>query len=398
MGKIIINLLLAAILAVSPAEASIRLTPQEEQVAGKGQLLLEQVAYLPDVPALSLMQQNLMRFNKDRLQPYKTDNVRGLHPVHMMLTNKKFVNAYCLAGGHVFLSDAMTVAFLARSYDPVTGETSGMQKRLNDGFELYGHSALAAAMAHEFSHWERNQLQGMVDILIPYLNAAGKQVVYGKLVSGDGAGFIRELTAIAGTRGIKAIREFSYHEEMQADQGAMQLLDNSDVYSPGSLIMVTSRMKDAGQGKDTLMPHPPNAVRQKAVREHIKELSGGRVLLDEASRLRLDGKLFMKTGYLPARADVTAQDRTIFAAGQLAKCIRYQMQTVLPMSTDREYAAAGQMVPLLAVNKQDTFHRTVLDKFAVTQAEARLICEGKGHNKTMEQRAAREITSFLQGR
>ena len=98
MGKIIINLLLAAILAVSPAEASIRLTPQEEQVAGKGQLLLEQVAYLPDVPALSLMQQNLMRFNKDRLQPYKTDNVRGLHPVHMMLTNKKFVNAYCLAG------------------------------------------------------------------------------------------------------------------------------------------------------------------------------------------------------------------------------------------------------------------------------------------------------------
>lgn len=381
---------IASVIAAS-ASAAVQLTPQEEQVAGQGHIRITGAAYLPESPALSKIQANIVKANSGRLRMYTSDSSRGLHSVHLLLTDNKKVNAYSIAGGHIFISDAMTVAFMAKSFNPDTGSPSGMQKKLGNGYEFYGHSALAAAMAHEFCHWERNFLQGEINVLMPHIDAAGEKAVYGLLQRGDGAGFMRELDSIAKARALKPVQQYVYKEELAADKGAMEYLSNSDIYSPGSILTLVTRLKETKIEK-SLTPHPDTAARAKQAAEYIAKESGGRITLDADGRMRLDGKLFMGNGYMPERNDVTAYDRTVFVAGQLAKCVRRNAKSVIPMATEKEYSLSGSMVPLLAVNEADTRYRFVIDKFAVPFADAYSITDGK----SAEHKAAKEIVRFLQ--
>jgi len=42
-----------------------------------------------------------------------------------------------VAGGHIFVSDAMVKAFMARNFNPNTGNVSGLEKPLGNGYEVY---------------------------------------------------------------------------------------------------------------------------------------------------------------------------------------------------------------------------------------------------------------------
>lgn len=387
----------AAMLFADTAEAGIRLTPVQEQQVGRGQIYGAGVAYLDVSPALTLIQDTLIHWNADRLVPYKDDNHRGLRPPHLLVTNRSRVSAYSLPGGHIFVSDALVTAFLAREFDPYTGIPSGMQKenQFGNGCEIYGHSALAAVLAHEASHWERNFLQQETNTILTHIDAEQEDELRRKLLAQDGKGYNDKLDELGFTSKVfPSVKQFMYEEELAADRGGMELLDSTDVYSPGSLMTVVSRLRDAVDAPGKIV-HPTASARKKQLIEHIRELSHGRVQLDENGRMKLDGRLFLGSGYLPARADVSAYDRTAYVAGQLAKSIHYQARHLMTLDDDHTISRSGNMIPLVAVCDAEPGRRFLIDKFALSKSQARILAAGQNAGHGLEGKAAQEIADFL---
>lgn len=385
--------------AVAPAaEAKIQLTPWQEQQVGRGQINSSGAAYLDFSPELNLIHESLMKWNKDRLVPYKNDNIRGLRSPHLLITNRSKVNAYSLPGGHIFVSDALVIAFLSKEFDPNTGIPTGEQKerQFGNGYEVYGHSAIAAALAHEYSHWERNFLQQETDTIVSHISDSQERDLKTKLQAGDGRGYNAKLDELGfSDRLFPAVKKFMYDEELKADRGAMEYLDNTDIYSPGSLMMVVSRMRDPKPTAGKKIDHPSAKVRKQQVIEHIKKLSHGRVQIDEQGRMMLDGKLFVGNGYMPARSDVSQYDRTTYVAGQLAKSVHYKAKRIVPMDDAHSISKSHNMVPIMAVCETDNSRRYVIDKFAISAYEAQALAAGKNKGSSAENKAARELVRFL---
>ncbi len=381
------------------AEARIILTPQQEQQVGWGQITYANVAYQDTNLKLKIIQDSLIRWNKDKLTAYTNDNSRGLRNPHLLVTNRSKVNAYSLPGGHIFLSDALITAFMSVKFDPNTGVPTGAQKEneFGNGYELYGHSAIAATIAHEDSHWVRNFLQKETDTITSMIGDRQENDLKLKLQVGDGRGFSNKLDELGFTNKVfPKVKKFVYDEEIAADKMALELLDNTDAYSPGSLMTVVTRMKDPVDKPDTL-PHPKAIVRKQLVVEHINRISHGRVQLDEDGRMMLDGKLFMGTGYLPARQDVTEYDRTVYVAGQLAKCIHNNAKELVPMVDSHAINRSKGMIPVVAVNRA-TRKRFVVDKFNISEYDMSKLVTGQHSSSSAENSAVREIQKFLHHR
>ncbi len=377
-------------------EARISLTPAQEQQIGWGQINSSAVAYQNTNPYLDEIQSYIIRCNRDKLTEYTNDDARGLRSPHLLVTNRSQVSAYSLAGGHIFLSDALVVAFLSREFDPNTGVPTGQQKEKEFGnsYEIYGHSALAAAIAHEDAHWERNFIQRETDAIVSRISSSEEAALKMKLQVGDGRGYNSELDRLGFTDKVfPTVKDFVYTEELEADKRAMEYLDNTEAYSPGSFMTVVSRLRDGKEAEKTIV-HPTASVRGKLVSEHIKRLSGGRVQLDEQGRMKLDGKLFMGSGYLPARSDVTAFDRTVYVAGQLAKCVHNKATRVSPMTDDISISQSRGMIPVAMVNS--TMNRYIIDKFDISEYDAQALAAGRNEGHSAENKAAREIVRFLQ--
>lgn len=350
----------ALMLLAALAEARIAISPAQEQVAGEGQIRNAGAAYIKEYPPLQIIQDTIIKWNKSRLTIFSDINRRGLHPVHLLITKNSRVNAFSVAGGHIFVSDAMTKAFMARNFDPNTGKTSGMEKPLGNGYEIYGHSALAAVLAHEYSHWEGNYLQQEADLVVSYLNGPGEGVLAGKLERGDGQSFMREMEHIASLPKVQpSVTAFFQKEEARADSGAMDLLDRTDVYSPGSLMTVASRLLDTNGLSDA--KHPGSAARKAAAAAHIRKLSGGRVEIGIDGKMKLDGKLFLGTGFMPSRSDVDSFDRTAYVAGQLAKCVHEGISQVVFVDDENSLQLSGGMPLMIARGNGDV--RFLVDKF-----------------------------------
>ena len=105
----------------------------------------------------------------------------------------------------------------------------------------------------------------------------------------------------------------SVSTEARADDTGMDLLNNVPEYSIGSFLWVRDATPDR--------KHPTAQASVNQVIKKIKDLSGGRVILDKNGRLTFDGKIFMKTGYMSAKNDELSQKRTEYLAGQIASCI-----------------------------------------------------------------------------
>ena len=114
---------------------------------------------------------------------------------------------------------------------------------------------------------------------------------------------------------------------------------------------------------------------------HIKNLSGGRVVVDMDGRMRLDGKLFQGTGFMPSRNDVDSFDRTAYVAGQLAKCVREGASQVTFIDDEDSLQKSGGMPLMIARGNGST--RFLVDKF-------------DGSRK--DEAARKEIESFLKKR
>ena len=384
--------------AVPSAEARITLTPEQEQQIGWGKINRAPIAYQRSNSVLATIQDTLIRANKDRLVAYTDDQHRGLRDPHLLVTNRSIVNAYSVPGGHIFVSDALIPAFLSYQFDPATGVCSGAQKEGQFGnlYELYGHSAIAAAIAHEDVHWERNFLQREVNLIASLINRPVEDDLKLKLKVADGQGFDRELDTIGlMDENYQKTKDFVYQEEYDADKNALTLLDNTESFSPGSLMTIATRMYDKeGVGKKSL-PHPKAEVRRQIAIDHIKKISHGRVELDQQGRMKLDGKLFMGKGYLPARDDVTAYDRTSYVAGELAKSVSFGANHITAATDSNAYRQSGGMYLVTAVNRSTNKH-IVIDKFDISQYDASALESGKESSHSDEMKAAKEIKKFLE--
>ena len=111
--------------------------------------------------------------------------------------------------------------------------------------------------------------------------------------------------------------------EYAADEEAWALLESVPEYSIGSQLTDNLLRK---QGKYAFeLNNTKSASDDKrigAIIGHISKISGGRVKIDEACRLTVDGRPFMGTGYVPASDDATKEERTAYLAGQIASCMK----------------------------------------------------------------------------
>ena len=394
---------LAILPAEIPAEAHIVLTPMQEQQIGWGEIYHAPIAYQRTTPALALLQETLMQANPGKLPLYTDDNHRGLRYPHLMITNRTRVNAREIPGGHVFISDALIAAFLSYGFDPQTGRTSGMQKERDFGnmYEFYGHSAIATAIAHEDAHWMRHFLQRETDLMTSLITRQQENDLRVKILAGDGSGFNSLFNALGySDKLFPKVSEFIYKEEYEADREAMELLDNTDSLSPGSLFTVVARLREADPAqakKEKETVHPPASVRRQVAIDHIRKISHGRVELMQDGRMKLDGKLFMGSGYLPKRDDVSAFDRTVFVAGELAKCVKYGATRFDVIDDDYSYKQSGRMYPIKAVNDSTRKH-IFIDKLDVSQRDAAALKNGDPSGHAAEMKVAKAIKKFLESK
>ncbi len=124
---VLASAILAAALGLGTAEARILVSSMEEQIIGRGQVVVAHVPYIKH-RTMERIQSDLISDNPKRLRPCSDPKRRGLQPPNMAYTNLKTVNGYYMAGGNVFLTDGLLYAFLSRDFSPETGRASGMDK------------------------------------------------------------------------------------------------------------------------------------------------------------------------------------------------------------------------------------------------------------------------------
>ena len=400
------SFLLSALLAVSvfagvqqPAEARIVLTPLQEQQVGWGKINQAGAVYQQDNQILGKIQDDLIRANKGRLVAYKDDNHRGIRTPHLLITNRTLSNAFSVPGGHIFITDAMIASFLSVRFNPDTGGCLGMQKEREFGnfYELYGHSAIAMALAHEDVHWERFFLQRETDAITSLCSTEQENDLKLKIKVADGAGFNRKLDELGfSDEMFPKIKKFVCQEEYEADKAGLTLLDNTETYSPGSLITVVSRLReDAFDPNPKTLVHPSKEARIQLAIDHIRELSHGRVEVGQDGKMKLDGKLFMGIGFLPGRQDVMGIDRTVYVAGQLAKSVKFGANRLEVLDDSYSHSQAKGMYPIVAVNDK-THKRILIDKLDISQYDASVLTTDKECGHSAEMKAAKELRKFIE--
>ena len=131
--------------------------------------------------------------------------------------------------------------------------------------------------------------------------------------------------------------------ELRTDEDGMRLLDKVPEYSIGSFVSNLFHERRLSYVSDDKDRHPTWKQYQDADRAYIEKISKGRVKLDEDSRLTLDGKLFMGTGYMPSSEYSDYRERTAYLAGQIASCIQRGIwkRTNLAHNRESRFFAGG---------------------------------------------------------
>lgn len=318
--KIVASLVLANVMLFSspPGFAKpITMTPQQEyesattSIRGLGWPMRE-------IEPLDAVLNELVIFNSDKLRKYTDGKQRGIPNIYV--TYKNVNNSYTVVGGSIIVSNDFLNTLLYN-------RAKGYPEKIDD-VPAYSQSAAAAVVAHECSHWYRND--SLRDLNLIFANDETKQreaqkyINEGKYISL----FQMENNLIknASQSTLEAYRRASILKEDRADIDGMDFLNNHPVLSVGGMALFMNCVKENElnkNGKD-INDHRSLNERYDVSIDYIRKLSNGRVEIRN-DLLYLDGQKFMGTGRLPARRDVTAYDRTIYVAGQLASAINHNL-------------------------------------------------------------------------
>ena len=200
---------------------------------------------------------------------------------------------------------------------------------------------------------------------------------------------------------LEAYRRSSILKEDRADIDGMDFLNNHPVLSVVGMALFLNCAKDDGlnkNGKDA-NEHRSLNERYNVAIDYIRKLSNGRVEIRN-DLLYLDGQKFMSTGRLPARRDVTAYDRTIYVAGQLASAINHNLSAKSGSITFK-----GEYIENLYRTKKMTYFVVepagaekpffVMDFVPIEINRLNAILERRVQPQNDEERVVVEIMNFL---
>ena len=263
--------------APSQAEAKMASPEQERKWAKKAQeddakkYRIEQSE--PGSP-LRHIQDQLIKYNSDRLNYDDGKHDRWLEPVWLGFGD--IPTTGWSQGGYVMIPNQTVM--LANGRQGVLNH----QENVNNDYNIYNNSNIAATLAHEFAHFANND--------------ARKRSVE------------KSSTSIAC--------------ELKADATAREFMANVPEYSMLSNMSNYSLNWNGYDKELGYQTHPSDQERFQAFLDDLKKASNGRVSLDKEYHLIVDGELFMGTGYMQTTEDASEQVRTIYLAGQIATCIQ----------------------------------------------------------------------------
>ena len=320
-NKIIIaSLALAGTLLFSSSPSfakEVTMTPQQEYEAAKTSI--RGLGWpMNELKPLDGVLNELILFNADKLRRYTDGKQRGIPNIYV--TYKNVNNSYTVVGGSIIISNDFLNTLLYN-------RAKGYPEHIND-VPAYRQSASSAVVAHECSHWYRNDNLNDLNLILSNNEAkqreAQKYINEGKYIS-----LFRlenDMIKNANQSTLEAYRRSSILKEDRADIDGMDFLNNHPVLSVGGMALFLNCAKDDGLNKNgkEVNEHRTLNERYSVAIDYIRNLSNGRVEIRN-DLLYLDGQKFMGTGHLPARRDVTAYDRTLYVAGQLASAINHNL-------------------------------------------------------------------------
>lgn len=251
----------------------------------------------------------LNRFDDGKHKRYLSDVKISTEPV---------VNGFSFPGGFTYLTKDL-IEMIDTIRDDGYGDLDHLRNH-KDIVNVYNKGTIAFVMAHEFGHFanedylRKTDKQMTTDMLFAAFGGTGD--VNQSMIEDQAHSLITELNT----------KQMSLRTEEQADAKGLDFIENIPQWGTGNAAIFFHRLwaleSREKTGKDTSNPHSSTELRLQRVFDKMKEDSNGRVEIKH-DRLFVDGKLFMGTGLLPAKEDVTAQDRTYYVAGQLATAIKH---------------------------------------------------------------------------
>lgn len=306
------------------AEAHFLSSAQEKEIGNQAVADFMNEYQVEHSPLLEHIQKRIMLFNSDKLWMYGTPGKkRGLEPVLMAKLDS--ANAISYGGGQIFINEGML--------DHLASKTSGAfsynkneqtpWKKSN----IYQMSALAAVMAHEMGHWEKEDMLDNFDRDILLRGLASVFV------------FVNPWAALGVPVGANLINEFctrqmSFDSERAADEKAMEYAMYVPEYSVGGEAMVEYREYNyktmrgiEDKVTNWLHPHSKAAKRLERAIRKIEELSLGFVKYGNNFDLTFNGDTHCGAEFLysPEKKDFDAVERGFFVVGQVATAIHFDI-------------------------------------------------------------------------
>lgn len=208
-----------------------------------------------------------------------------------------------------------------RTYDRAARIEDDARRGLGPA-DYSARSNIAATLAHEYGHYANEDFLKSADRHMA-IAVAFACIPSPATLAADAA-----LTAGLAAGNLLTVRQESFNAEADADATSLDFLDNVPEYSMGSAITTFHRYekylrstggKDSSDGvRNFINPHSKSDTRIQRVRDHIKDVSLGRVTLDADDRLTVDGQLVFGTGYLADADRADSRERTVYLAGQIA--------------------------------------------------------------------------------
>ncbi|MBQ5419634.1 MAG: M48 family metalloprotease [Selenomonas sp.] len=275
-----------------------------------------------DNPFLQGIQAELVKYNPDLLNFNDGRHSRYLPPVKESAAAG--IDATTLPAGQIYITTQMINFALTI---PPSGNIELRNRGAANEENFYQRAMLGAVLAHECAHWYNRDFQRKIDTLY---GDAGLQQLLGKNYQQPSADNILAIMTDIAYNKTAANARFSVASEYLADKQAVEFLNNSLMFSTGSLVSFLYRLKlNEDQvkfsGMETINmseynPHPDTAERIRRLEQQISDYSFGRVTFQN-QKFYLDGKPFFGTGTLQGTNKVSSLDRTYYVAGQIAKSI-----------------------------------------------------------------------------
>ena len=238
--KIVVSLALVSTMLFSSAPGFAKLitmTPQQEYEAAKTSI--RGLGWpLREVQTLDGVFNDLIKFNADKLRRYTDGKQRGIPNIYV--TYKNVNNSYTVMGGSIIISNDFLNTLLYN-------RAKGYPEKIND-VPSYRQSAVAAVVAHECSHWYRND--NLNDLNLVLANNESKQREAQKYINeGKYVSLFQLKNSMiknASQSTLTAYRQSSILKEDQADLDGMEFLNNHPVLSIGGMALFLNCAKDDG--------------------------------------------------------------------------------------------------------------------------------------------------------